>query len=149
MTNGKKSNPDPVTALMEVFPLCQKMILNTLDFKDLGFTKTQLSILFALTVETPLTMSKLANYIVSSKEQATRAVAPLVRQGYLERIRDESNRKLVLVRLTSDGAEIMKSKQQELSAVMAEKISQLSKEDQKEFFQAIDTTLRILKKLQG
>lgn len=148
MSNCKKTIPDPVAALMEVFPLCQRVILNTLDFKDLGFTKTQLSILFALTVETPLTMTNLARYIVSSKEQTTRAVAPLVRAGYLERTHDESNRKLVLVRLTPEGHRIMKHKQDELRTVVSAKIQQLSEEDKEDFCKALDTTLQVLKELQ-
>ena len=148
MNNCKKIIQDPAAALMEVFPLCQKVILNTLDFKDLGFTKTQLSILFALSVETPLTMSNLAHYIVSSKEQTTRAVAPLVRAGYLERTHDESNRKLVLVRLTPEGHQVMKNKREEVRTVIATRIEQLSEEDKEDFCKALDTTLQVLKKLQ-
>ncbi len=148
MSNCKKNNQDPIAALMEVFPLCQKVILNTFDCRDLGFTKTQLSILFALTAETKLTMSELAAYIVSSKEQTTRAVAPLVQEGYLERTHDESNRKLVLVRLTDSGRRIMEHKQQELREILTAKTEQLSDEDKENFFKALDTTLQILKKLQ-
>mgnify|MGYP000337984022 CR=1 FL=1 len=94
MSNPKDTKMTPISALIEVFPLCQKVILNTVDFKDHGFTKTQLCILLSLTAKSPLTMSELATYLASSKEQATRAVAPLVKTGYLERIQDETNRKL-------------------------------------------------------
>ena len=93
-------------------------------------------------------MSELAAYIVSSKEQTTRAVAPLVQEGYLERTHDESNRKLVLVRLTDSGRRIMEHKQQELREILTAKTEQLSDEDKENFFKALDTTLQILKKLQ-
>lgn len=49
MSNPKDTKMTPISALIEVFPLCQKVILNTVDFKDHGFTKTQLCILLSLT----------------------------------------------------------------------------------------------------
>lgn len=147
MKNEKDFNPAPFSALIEVFPLCQKLILNSMDFKELGFTKTQLSILFALTAKTPLTMSELSTYIACSKEQATRAVAPLVKDGYLERIQDESNRKLVLVRPTPYGKKIIQSEEAKLRDTMDSKFCCLSQQDQEEFRKAVNTTLEILKKL--
>lgn len=148
MSNCKEIDLTPIADLMEVFPLCQKVILNTVDFKELGLTRTQFSILLTLAVKSPLTMSELAVYIASSKEQATRAVAPLVNEGYLERIQDESNRKLVLVRLTSEGKSIMEAKEKCFREAMAARISQLSSQDREDFIKAIRTTLQILKKLQ-
>ena len=65
MSNPKDTKMTPISALIEVFPLCQKVILNTVDFKDHGFTKTQLCILLSLTAKSPLTMSELAAYIPS------------------------------------------------------------------------------------
>ncbi len=93
-------------------------------------------------------MSELAAYIASSKEQATRAVAPLVKAGYLERIQDEKNRKLVLVQLTLYGKEMMQIEEVKLKETMAAKINNLSPEDREAFAQAVNTTVQILKKLQ-
>ena len=72
-------------SLFEIFPLCRKLIFSSLDMKDLNLTKSQLSILFALEVKPCLTMSRLSKYIGSSKEQTTRAVAPLAKEGLVER----------------------------------------------------------------
>ena len=148
MSNPKDTKMTPISALIEVFPLCQKVILNTVDFKDHGFTKTQLCILLSLTAKSPLTMSELAAYIASSNEQATRAVAPLVKAGYLERIQDEKNRKLVLVQLTLYGKEMMQIEEVKLKETMAAKTNNLSPEEREAFAQAVNTTVQILKKLQ-
>ena len=148
MSNPKDTKMTPISALIEVFPLCQKVILNTVDFKDHGFTKTQLCNLLSVTAKSALTRSELAAYIASSKEQATRAVAPLVKAGYLERIQDEKNRKLVLVQLTLYGKEMMQIEEVKLKETMAAKINNLSPEDREAFAQAVNTTVQILKKLQ-
>ena len=74
---------DSVTnSILEVFPICQKLVMNSVNLKEPRLTKTQLHILLSLIGKPRLTMSQLAAYIASSKEQATRAVAPLVAVSY-------------------------------------------------------------------
>ena len=48
-------------------------------------------------------MKEAASYISSSKEQATRAVAPLVDKGLMERYTDPANRNYVHIQLTDTG----------------------------------------------
>ena len=48
-------------------------------------------------------MKEAASYISSSKEQATRAVAPLVDKGLMERYTDSANRNYVHIQLTETG----------------------------------------------
>lgn len=78
-----------VSALFEIFPICQKFLLNTIDISSMPLTKTQILILFALSGGRSLNMSQLSSYLASSKEQATRAVSPLVKEEYVTRFRSD------------------------------------------------------------
>lgn len=137
----------PFFTLTEIFSVCQKMVMNASDLKGLDLTKNQISILLALMHHPYLSMSRLADYIPSSKEQATRAVAPLADNHYVERFQDENNRKLVLIRLTEKGRAFICEKIGCVDRQLCEKAAALSEEDKKRFQESLDTTLEILKKL--
>ena len=96
-----------VSALFEIFPICQKFLLNTIDIPSMDLTKTQILILFALSGGRSLNMSQLSSYLASSKEQATRAVSPLVKDEYVTRFRSDENRKMVYVKLTEKGNQLI------------------------------------------
>ena len=133
-----------ITSLFEILSVCQKIILNSLDIKNLNLTKTQLFILMALMRNQSLNMSQISIYIASSQEQATRAVAPLVTSGLLERFYDESNRKLVLVRLTEMGKEFIRAKKQFISKHLLDCFDVLTGQDEDELLDALERTLKIL-----
>ena len=137
-----------IISLFEIFPKCQKIILNSIDIKHSHLTKTQLFILFSLIGKPSLNMSQIASYIASSHEQATRAVAPLVTSGYVERFYDESNRKLVLIRLTEIGNNFISFEKEQLIKNLVSKLNELTIEEMEEFTNSIYTTLNILKKLE-
>ena len=73
----------------------------------MDLTKTQILILFALSGGRSLNMSQLSSYLASSKEQATRAVSPLVKDEYVTRFRSDENRKMVYVKLTEKGNQLI------------------------------------------
>jgi len=87
--------------------LLQSVVLSCVDRKRFQFTRTQQSILTVLSMEGETTMKQIAKYIVSSQEQATRAVAPLVDAGYVERRTDPTNRTRVYIRLTDEGRDLL------------------------------------------
>lgn len=133
-----------ITSLFEILSVCQKIILNSLDIKNLKLTKTQLFILMALMRNKSLNMSQISMAIASSQEQATRAVAPLVNSGVLERFYDENNRKLVLVRLTASGRELIQSKKKLLNSNLLECFDILTENEMQELQEALERTLNIL-----
>lgn len=135
-------------SLFEIFPLCRKLIFGSVDMKELNLTKSQLSVLFALEVKPGLTMSKLSKFIASSKEQTTRAVAPLVKEGLVERYVDEENRRYVYIRLSDQGIHMIQEAKQSFISHLELSFDRLSKEDLEELKKAAETTLSILKKLE-
>jgi len=132
-----------VSALFEIFPICQKFLLNTIDISSMPLTKTQILILFALSGGRSLNMSQLSSYLASSKEQATRAVSPLVKEEYVTRFRSDENRKMVYVKLT----EILEEKRM-VKEYLSKRFDSLSKEDQQLFHQSLSNILTILKKME-
>lgn len=134
--------------LLEVFPICQKIIMHSINFHNLEITKTQLCIMLALNGHDRLNMTQLSHYIASSKEQTTRAVAPLVKSGYLERSYDDNNRTYVFVKLTDEGREFLHFQKERFNCELKDKYASLSDDDKKAFSEAVKTSLTILKKLE-
>ncbi len=138
---------DDLRVLM-LLPLINRTILSASGIKEFGFTKTQLIIFFALIFRDSLTMSQVAGFISSSKEQATRAVAPLVDEGYVERYIDPENRTHIHIRLTPKGIEFMELCRERFKSNLHSMLdNRVTVKEQQELYQAIDTLLRILGKL--
>ena len=135
-----------VSALFEIFPICQKFLLNTIDIPSMDLTKTQILILFALSGGRSLNMSQLSSYLASSKEQATRAVSPLVKDEYVTRFRSDENRKMVYVKLTEKGNQLQEKAP--VKEYLSKRFESLSKEDQELFHQSLSNILTILKKME-
>ena len=97
------SEGDRDFSLLRLMPMIQKVILSCWDREKYPYTKSQLILIIALLHKDSLTMKEAASYISSSKEQATRAVAPLVDKGLMERYTDPANRSYVHIQLTDTG----------------------------------------------
>ena len=97
------SDNDRDFSLLRLMPMIQKVILSCWDREKYPYTKSQLTLFMALLQKDSLTMKEAASYISSSKEQATRAVAPLVDKGLMERYTDPANRNYVHIQLTDTG----------------------------------------------
>ena len=67
--------------LLQLLPLTHRMIALAAIKKEYGLTKSQGIILMALFYRGTVCMSQIADYLSSSKEQATRAVAGMVEHG--------------------------------------------------------------------
>lgn len=90
-------------SLFRLMPMIQKLTFSCWDKEKYPYTRSQLTLIMALLQKDSMTMKEAASYISSSKEQATRAVAPLVENGLLERYTDPVNRNYVHIRLTESG----------------------------------------------
>ena len=116
--------------------------------KHADITKSQFLIIVALYRNASLTMSEVAEYISSSREQATRALSPLAEKGLVEWYTDPSCRKNVRVRLTPDGRETVRRH----IAISEEKVHQrlsesLNEEEMTDLRLAFQTIIRLLGKI--
>ena len=140
---------DGIQKLFEVFTASQRLILNSIDRQQVRFTKYQLYLMMTLARRDTLTMSQAACCIGCSKEQATRLVATLVEEGYVERLHRQENRKLVFIRLTEKGEQVMCLERAEAKKKLQAQIDCLSEEDKETFFQSLQGLAGVLKKLEA
>lgn len=142
------TNEEAVQGLFEIFTVSQRLILNSLDRRQVRFTKYQLYLMIALSRKHYMTMSQAAASIGCSKEQATRLVASLVDEGYVERLHSKENRKLVMIQMTEKGAEVMQFEKSTAREKLKEEMDRLSDEDKDIFFQAVRQLAEVLKRLE-
>lgn len=134
--------------LLTALPLFQRLAMSGFNSKHFRFTKTQFLIFSALAMSESLTMSEISEYISSSHEQATRALAPLATAGYVERFISADNRKKVHVRLTESGRAFLKELRQDYYETIKKRLdSSLSPEDEQRLREAVGTIIEIMKKI--
>ena len=139
---------DEEVPLLLLYPLLQKVILSAADLRETGHTKTQHVIFYALALRGHLTMSEIAGFISSSKEQATRAVAPLVDEGLISRSTDPENRTRVYVSLTEKGLAHVKLYREKIHNGLNNMLTaSISTEEAEELRHAVGTILDILRKV--
>ncbi|MDW7671765.1 MAG: MarR family winged helix-turn-helix transcriptional regulator [Bacillota bacterium] len=73
------------------------------QIKPHGFTTSQAYVLTQLNAVPELTMNELSEKLNARTSTMTRIVNNLVRDGFIQRKRDDSDRRIVLVALTSKG----------------------------------------------
>jgi len=137
------------TQLLALLPLINKIALSASDLRKAGYTKTQMLILTALYRRDNLTMGRVAGFISSSKEQATRAVAPLVDSGLVERYVVPDNRTKIHIRLTEAGRAAMEQNNKKFVHNLYQLFREhISDEEMTELKTAAETMIRILSKVE-
>lgn len=142
------ADDDGVQALFEIFTASQRLILKSLDYQGMRFTKYQIYLLNVLSGKKSMTMSQAAANLGCSKEQATRLVAALVEAGYIERLHSEENRKLVMIRLTREGAEFICWERTMIREKLKKDLGCLDQEEMNQFFYFIRQLAPLLRKVE-
>lgn len=140
--------PDGEIPLLTLLPIIYRNISFDKLKKKYGLTKSQLVVLLSLSTHEMLNMSQAAKDIASSKEQATRSVAPLAEAGFIERFESAENRTRVYIRLTEKGKALMDSFQEDCRINLHERVvDSLTTEEQARLREAISTIETLLDKL--
>lgn len=134
--------------LLAALPMIHRLVMSSGERSKAIHTKTQLIIFIILSLRESLTMTEIAGYISSSREQATRAVAPLADAGYVERYVDPKNRTRIHIRLTEVGRSYWAECREKMRAMIDQRLKDsLSAEECRELEQAASTMIRLLRKL--
>ena len=136
-----------INSLFEIYPVCRKLVFDTFDKKKYGITRTQQVIMLTLNLNGTLTMSGLASKINTSNEQATRAVAQLVEKGFIERMHDPANRRIIKIRLSEEAVAFVEQIKKEMHEEILEKFSLFTDNELSELITATNTIAQKLKKL--
>ena len=139
---------DEEVPLLHLLPIMQRLIRLTDAHKEYGLTKSQAVLMIALRYRGSVNMSEIAQYISSSKEQATRAVSALHDRGLVERFEQPENRTHVYIRLSEDGRSFIETFELQLRTGIVEKLkSSLSPEEIETLRDAVQTAIDILSKV--
>ena len=135
--------------LLHLLLTVKRLIRLTEAHKEFGLTKSQVIILAALHYRGSLSMSETAQFISSSREQATRSVAALCDEGILERFELPDNRTHVYIRFTENGEAFMRELWHKLRAELGERLeTSLTPEEIETLRSSVQTTVELLRKVQ-
>ncbi|MGN1133805.1 MAG: MarR family winged helix-turn-helix transcriptional regulator [Oscillospiraceae bacterium] len=136
-----------VNLLYEIYPYSRKVIIDVFEKFKMDFTKTQQLIIMVLAEHETLSMSQLAEKISTSNEQATRAVAQLVENGYVVRKQNKNNRRIVNISLTELALKQVELLKQEIIDNLFETLDLVSDEEMQEFYNALNCISKVFKKI--
>ena len=125
-----------IMSMYEIYPLSRKLVFDTFDKKKYDITRTQQIIMLSLCIEGTLT-----------NEQATRAVAQLVDKGFVIRMQNPDNRRVINIRLTDEAMRFMEKMKNEILDDILGKFSSVSDSDMKKMKDALVFINSILKKV--
>ena len=112
---------------------------------DLKLSKTELFALLYLTRKEQTTMSELADTIGVPLSTATGLVDRLVRKAYVQRVRSEEDRRIVMLALTEKGERLVDEFKDIMSRYMSRIMEGLTKEEQQ---QLMAIALKVFRNLQ-
>lgn len=136
-----------ILLMYEIYPLSRKLVFDTFDKKKYDVTRTQQIIMLSLSVSGTLTMSQLASKINTSNEQATRAVAQLVDKGFIVRMQNPNNRRVINIKLTDKATAFLKKMKTEMLDDLLSKFSDISEEEMNKLNESLAEVSKILKKV--
>ncbi len=136
-----------IMSMYEIYPLSRKLVFDTFDKKKYDITRTQQIIMLSLSISGTLTMSQLASKINTSNEQATRAVAQLVNKGFIVRMQNPDNRRVINIKLTDEAMRFMEKTKAEILDDLLSKFSGISDDEMVQMKEALQIINGILKRV--
>lgn len=144
---SKENKGELVYSLLELLPNYFQYFNNFTDIKEKHLTKTQLRILLILSNNKILTMSQLADKLCISREQTTRAVAPLVHRKLVSRSIHDTNRRQLDVALTNSGSSLLSELKTEYIRHLESSFSCLTEEEKTLFTESLRNITSIMSKM--
>lgn len=111
-------------------------------------TKSQVDVMMGLDLFGKMSMTQISEHLAVSKEQASRAVAPLVEQGLVRRERSAEQHRMIQVSLTEEGRRNVAAAHQTLLSRLLERLAELSPSEREQLIDASRKALSVLFKLQ-
>jgi DNA-binding MarR family transcriptional regulator len=141
-----------INELMEIFQtLPQDMKKFTPDKTNIGnkfgITSVQLMTLHFIKHSDNCKTSDIANFLSVSPPDSTRIVETLVKKGFVERIDDEKDRRIIRLRITRDGKKVFESIRQELALSFSKILEKINEQDAKALLRGMKALSNALKEL--
>jgi DNA-binding MarR family transcriptional regulator len=121
---------------------------NATPKKQSDLTHLQFHILEELFQEKAgISMTQLANNISISKQQLTPLMNKLEELGYVARVKDNTDKRVMKINLSEEGKTIVSKRWEEFHAVLCERLQNLSEDDLIDLDYSISKLNRILSRL--
>jgi DNA-binding MarR family transcriptional regulator len=134
--------------ILELMGLLRKNIFFKKRDECHDFDKSgQIAVLFILDKVGKRQMSELGKFLSVSKPNITFLVERLVEDGLVERIPDESDRRVVNVHLTDKGRQVVQGKREQALAMITGMLSSLDNLDLNDLSQALNKVIAVFAKL--
>lgn len=108
----------------------------------LGLTNLRLGVLGAVYRNQNCTMRQVAQDRYVAPPAATRTVNELVKEGLLERVSDDRDRRIVRLRITAKGREAVGRVHQEASVLLAQVLGQMRDSEQRALLKGLDAFIK-------
>ena len=139
----KESAEELESCFLPAYALVRNILYSDYGRKKAKYSKTQIAVLAALYWQNEMCMSQFAELIATPRPQMTRSIIPLVNDGLVERFEDNSNRKMVYIRLTESGRHFVRDYLRNRFDTLRNKLSEAEAE---KLTEAAKTIVEILKK---
>jgi len=139
--NVKKVNDILVNLFNLVLDLEEQAVAES-SSKDLSIT--EIHTLVAIGRGRPKTMTHVANLLGIKVSTLTIAINKLVKKGYVERLRDQQDRRIVRIQLTALGMEAVEAHETFHENMIEEALSHISEEELHKFISSIDNINKFL-----
>ncbi len=113
---------------------------------DLKFSKLEIFSMLYIDKQHEITMTEIAESIQSPMSTANGVIERLVKKGYVERDRSDSDRRIVVLRLTEDGSRLIVGFKETISAYLKIALAELSEEEVKTIMEILLKVVRGMQK---
>jgi len=137
---------DYLSQLRDFGRLYTQKLLNVHDTESFDFRLAQIKALYAFRENDNLTMKELANNIGVKLPNMTMMIDNLEKQGFVQRGRDDFDRRKVIVRLTREGKKYREDFLDHRNQVADSLFSTLGKKELEEFLVSLERVCVVFKK---
>lgn len=109
--------------------------------------KFRFDILFILKGHGEIPTSEIAKKLFMSKPQMTKEIDKLIEMGFVERIPDKKDRRIINISLTEKGTEFLDKFTENRRLIMKQRLSILSEEDLKILSESLSNIVKVISKL--
>jgi len=119
----------------------------TIIGKKLGITRVQTMTLRFVIYNEECKTSDIADFLSVSRSDATRITDTLVSKGFIERINDEKDRRVIRLKITDEGKKIFEDIRKELVLCFSKILEKMDKEDAEALMKGLRALSNVLKEI--
>jgi DNA-binding MarR family transcriptional regulator len=113
------------------------------DWMELEMSMAQIKALFTISYGDAVPVNRIAEYLGVGQPTASYLVNKLVRQGFAERSESNIDRRVTLVRLTSQGEDLVRRLYQGGEAQYRSWVNQLTEKERKDLLRGLQAIARV------